>query len=201
MIFAAADIGGLLPVAVLALLILFRTLATMRRKGGDGSRLAPAGDQPPSRPRATPAAESAEDAERTRRVREEVQRRIAGRLRAPPAFAPSPPPVAPAPPDSGDLLREFAGVETEAEPVAPAPAEDRAEIERQRRLEREFQAANAARAEQARKTNGRLGEPSPPSPPARAGGYGWISDLRGREGARHAIVLREIIGPPLALRR
>jgi hypothetical protein len=190
MILAALDIGGLLPVAVLALLILFRTLGTIRGKGRDGS---------PGRPRVAPASEVAEDEERTRRVREEVQRRIAGRRQAPPALAPSSPPLAPAPADSGDQLRELAGVETEAEPEEPA--EDRAEMERQRRLERELQIANAARAEQAQKTALRPGEPSLPSPPVRAGGYGWISDLRGRGEARRAIVLREIIGPPLALRR
>ena len=182
MILAAGDFGGLLPVFVLALIVLIRTLAIARRRG-------------PAPPPAAPA--PAEDDERTRRVRELVQRRIAERRIAPPVL-PSAPPVPPAPPDPGDLLRKLVGVETEEEPAAPEPVEDRAELERQRRLENELRALEATRAAEAAKAAAAV-QALVPRQPIRTGG--WLADLRGDGGARRAIVMREIIGPPLALRR
>jgi hypothetical protein len=107
--------------------------------------------------------------ERTRRVQEEIRRKIAqrnawqaAREENPPAMTEEPPPMEEAPgPEEVAVLREA--------PPPPEPA---------------------------------------PSLPARAAALpasaapsgDWLTELRGTRGARRAMVLREILGPPVGLR-
>jgi hypothetical protein len=127
----------------------------------------------------------AEDEERTRRVREDILRKIAERraraaVAPPPAtlrverVPPEPPPVVAAAPYAGRGPAEAAA----ATPPAQAPVPG---------------------------VIGRLPSPLPAAPlaPSVQGpsiGALWLEELRGRENVRRAILVREILGPPLALR-
>jgi hypothetical protein len=167
------------------------------------------------------------DAERTRRIQEEIRRKIAERRSesGPPA-APLPPPVtipAPvrreaAPPPvfqdpvqemMKELQRRFVPV-----PETPAPAEppiesaqtagERETLTRQRELEEKLQALEA----QQRTARQRVAEIKATDAAAatsresagQAAADRWLTDLRDPQTARHAIVLREIIGTPVGLR-
>jgi hypothetical protein len=139
----------------------------------------PAGQQEPDAAEGA-ARRAMEDEERAQRVREDILRRIAERrARAeegvPPARARPervlPPPLAPA-----RMARE-------AEPVfPPAPSPP---------LETRAPAMIPGRQPAAAVGAG------PPGPPA---GILWLDELRSPETVRRAILLREILGPPIALR-
>jgi len=106
------------------------------------------------------AADDAMEAERTRRVQEDIRRKIAQRAARAAAPAPAPPPVV---------------ARGAPEPAArPQPAAAPSPIE----------ATSLCR------------DPAPAAAPKRD----WLSDLRDRPGARRAILLREILGPPVGLR-
>lgn len=121
-----------------------------------------------------------EDDERARRVREEILRKIAARRsqagRVPPQ---TPPQIRPAPacvlePPRATVIPvsvESAEEKVPALPMASLPAFPRA-------------AAPAAAPT--------LQASAPVSP--------WLEELRTRDSARRAILLREILGPPVALR-
>jgi hypothetical protein len=171
--------------------------------------------------------EATDDAERTRRIQEEIRRKIAERRSesGPPAI-PRPPPVtipapvrreATPPPVFQDpvqemmkeLQRRFAPV-----PDAPTPVDTTAQsaqaegeremLTRQRELEEKSQALEA----QQRVTRQRVAEIKATDAAAttsrestdQAVADRWLTDLRDPQTARHAIVLREIIGPPVGLR-
>jgi hypothetical protein len=141
----------------------------------------------PARPQESDAAEAAarramEDEERAQRVREDIQRRIAERqARAEGGLRPasvrpervSPPPLVPA--------RMF----REAEPVIPSAAFPPVETRAPAMVPGRPPAAAAAVGA------GPLGPPP---------GVLWLDELRSPETARRAILLREILGPPIALR-
>jgi len=171
--------------------------------------------------------EATDDAERTRRVQEEIRRKIAERRsESGPPSLPGPPPVTiPAPvrrestppPVFQDpvqemmkeLHRRFA-----PEPDAPTPADTTAQsaqaegeremLTRQRELEEKLQALEA----QQRTARQRVAEIKATDAAAvtnrestdQAVADRWLTDLRDPQTARHAIVLREIIGPPVGLR-
>lgn len=122
-----------------------------------------------------PVREDPMEAERTRRVQEDIRRKIAQRAAraAPPVIAaagsePSAPPpslaMAPPPPADQPL---FAAPPSFAAPVSP------------------IEASPFRR------------DPAPAAAPPRRD---WLAELRERQGARRAIVLREILGPPVGLR-
>ena len=108
-----------------------------------------------------------------------------------------------------ELQRRFAPV-----PEAPAPTEPLAEsaqaageremLTRQRELEEKLQALEA----QQRTARQRVAEIKATDAAAvtnrestdQAVADRWLTDLRDPQTARHAIVLREIIGPPVGLR-
>ncbi len=142
---------------------------------------APRAAQPPESEAAEAAARRGiEDEERAQRVREDILRRIAERrARAEGGLRPAPvrpervlpPPLVPA------------RMNREAEPVISSPAFPPAET--------------------------RPPAVVPSRPPAVAVGAGpfgpppgnlWLDELRSPETARRAILLREILGPPIALR-
>ncbi len=161
----------------------------------------------------------ADEAERTRRVQEEIRRKIAERRAGAPPVLPSsryggepappvvaPRPVAPAPVPWADVF-ERSG-EPRAEELPTRDKDLEAVLARQRGLGEKMRqlesASSAASAEAGGYSAGGAAamlaqlEPAmpvfpPPSP--------WLSELRERQGARRAIVLREILGPPVALRR
>jgi hypothetical protein len=171
------------------------------------------GQQPPA-PLPTNTADPGE-AERTRRIQEEIRRRILARQRGE-AVGPTPPPVPmPSPPPIvivEDQASEDAayGGEGPHVPMPTAAAHHRADVaqqailEQQRRLAEQLHALRAARAAGASVT--------PRSPlDLPAGARATISaheldcrrmlvrDLRHTATVRRAILLKEILGPPLAL--
>ena len=171
--------------------------------------------------------EATDDAERTRRIQEEIRRKVAERRsESGPPSAPRPPPVtipaptrreATPPPVFQDpvqemmreLQRRFVPV-----PDAPAPAEpptesaqaegERETLIRQRGLEEKLQAHET----QQRTARQRVAEIKATDAAAatsresagQAAADRWLTDLRDPETARHAIMLRETIGPPVGLR-
>jgi len=147
------------------------------------------------------AEEDPEQAERTRRVQEEIRRRIMERRGQPPGLPteteaepaqfPAPPPVI------GEVRPALV-----PPPVAPAVvvlSADRQEMKRQEVLLdqlRQWEAVAPAIA---------AGESaSAAGPGAGVTGTGrtgsWLADLRSPAGLRRAVVLREILGPPVGLR-
>ncbi|HTT56121.1 MAG TPA: hypothetical protein VMF63_03355 [Opitutaceae bacterium] len=142
------------------------------------------------------AEEDPEQAERTRRVQEEIRRRILERRGTAPGVPPEPEVEAapiPAPPPIIEAVRPMV--------VAPpeAPAEEQREWERQQALLQRLQELEAAPP----------ARPGSESTPAAATAVGMaaptaagslIADLRNQAGLRRAVVLREILGPPVGLR-
>lgn len=124
----------------------------------------------------SPAGQDPDDEYRSRRVREEILRKIAERRAG--AWTPQPASVreervAPEPPSIAEAAPE--AIRRAAEPAAAA----------------------------------RLVMAPPGGPPAVAPAGGaqglsagafWLDDLRSRDNARRAILVREILGPPIALR-
>ncbi len=118
-----------------------------------------------------------EDDERARRVRAEILRKIAERRTGLPVLQPARAREerwSPGPPDMpADALMANRG-----------PAEG----------------PSAAGAPAARPLGG---APAPigAASPGLSAGAAWLEELRGRDSARRAILVREILGPPVALRR
>ena len=146
-----------------------------------------------------------EDAERTRRIQEEIRRRIRERRGLAPAAPPAPvtaedEPEFPAPPPMIEEVRPLV-VGPPPLPVADAAATSRyaAEYERQQQMLqqlRAFQATHQASAAAAPAASA----PAPVGATV-AGPVGRVpTDLRNPAGLRRAIVLREILGPPLGMR-
>ena len=141
-----------------------------------------------------------EEEARTRRIQEEIRRRIMERRGLAPAepqardITSQPTPFPAAPP----MIEEVRRFRVEPPPVATADAEAvrraAAELKRQQELNeriRELDAARRARAATA-------AEPARISLAAPADQH--LPDLHSHTGLRRAIVLREILGPPVGLR-
>jgi hypothetical protein len=171
--------------------------------------------------------EETDDAERTRRIQDEIRRKIAERRgESGPSSAPQPPLVtipAPAqreatpPPVFQDpvqemmkeLQRRFVPVPDAPTPAQPPAGSTQAEGERetltrQRGLQEKLEEIEA----QQRVTRQRVADIKATDAAAatsaestrQATADRWLTDLRDPETARHAIVLREIIGTPVGLR-
>jgi C4-dicarboxylate-specific signal transduction histidine kinase len=177
-------------------------------------RQARAEDQPAS-PRQ--ASDAEEHAQRTRRVQEEIRRKIAerrGEVLPPPAAAPAAPrerlPKL-LPPLNVPPLEPFGGPRHRRTDATPPPvtvpprdeAAERAALERQTRLAEQLRALEAARQAELRRA-GELAARQRAEPVAAAAPRGpradWREDLRDPEAMRRAIVLREILGKPVGLR-
>jgi hypothetical protein len=186
------NLGALLPIA----LLFVGWLASTWKKIGQQKTA----NRPPTRA-------AADEAERTRRVQAEVRRRIAERQGAPPPAAsasrqaPAPPMAsAPRPAPSPPVSRRLGGSVTEvfepAPPEAMPPAADySAEQARQERLTQELAAIEAGLPPPI--ASHQAYAPPPASPPPV---QGWLVALRDPVNVRRAIVLREVLGPPVALR-
>ncbi|MCW5548542.1 MAG: hypothetical protein KIT44_06215 [Opitutaceae bacterium] len=128
------------------------------------------------------------EAERTRRIQEEIRRKIAERAGgapvAAPARVPEPPPlIQPEPPPARSAA------------LAAASAQE-AILQRQRDLEDQLRNAQAIRRATQRKEV--IAEASARKPTAAR--TALLGDLKGAENLRRAIVLREVLGPPVGLR-
>ena len=168
------------------------------------------GDGTPER---NPGAEPYDD-EQARRVREDIRRKIAERrgLATPPALAPEPAPVVPMPASREeapppvfqdplqDMLKELQRRLAPAmEPAAPPPEPeiDRAALERQQEIEARYRELEARRARTLAQAEAiRIERPSTPASHA----AGWLAELRDAKNIRHAIIARELLGPPAGLR-
>jgi hypothetical protein len=173
------NLGALLP---LALLFVGWLASTWKKIGQQKTARRP------------PTRAAADEAERTRRVQAEVRRRIAERQGAPPPVASAPRPE-PAPP----VTRRLDGGVTEVFEPAPAampPAVDySAEQARQERLTKELAAIEAGLPPPI--ASHQAYAPAPASPPPV---QGWLVALRDPVNVRRAIILREVLGPPVGLR-
>ncbi len=173
--------------------------------------------------------EDPEAAERTRRIQEEIRRKIAERhgrtvvaeeRREPETARAEPPPllpptrVPPVDPFGGSMRKILRKIEEAAEqrresvPESFEPAES-AVLRRQRELEEQLRAAEAQRAEARRRaqeiTAREIGAPGVQkaawaSASVRTGGAGVREELKDPRALRRAFVLREVLGPPVGLR-
>ena len=164
-------------------------------------------------PERNPGAEPYDD-DQARRVREDIRRKIAERrgLATPPALAPEPAPVVPMPASREeapppvfqdplqDMLKELQRRLAPAmEPAAPPPEPeiDRAALERQQEIEARYRELEARRARTLAQAEAiRIERPSTPASHA----AGWLAELRDAKNIRHAIIARELLGPPAGLR-
>jgi hypothetical protein len=170
------QLGSLMPILLLFLGWVVATWKKMKKKD--------AAAPPPAR------AALGED-ERTRRVKEEVRRKIAERQ-----AAREPAPAA-ARQDIPPETRRLAGGVTETFVPADAPpaVDYRAEQARQERLAKEMAAIEAGLPPPIATHQAYAPPPAAPPPV-----LGWLAGLRDPLEVRRAIVLRAILGPPVGLR-
>lgn len=172
--------------------------AILKKKGGDAA----AGEEPPKEYEF----EDPELAERTRRIREEIQRKIAQRQRggaeteagdapAPAAYEPAPPPVirevvvtAPAP--SSSLATSRADTQRQAEV-----------LEQQAAWQEKLQEAQRLKASVQKRTEFEEATADHRTDRRAATRSEVLGDLRSPAALRRAFILREVLGPPVALRR
>jgi hypothetical protein len=158
------------------------------------------GEEPPR-----PASTAPEEAERTRRIQEDIRRRIMERRGLDPA-APRPRddmeeagPFPAAPP----MIEEVRPVRVEPAPVvAAADARIAAELKRQQEIVeriRQLETAKHAGSESAR-LRSQLRGAEASTAEFRIIEERSLPDLHSRSGLRRAIVLREVLGPPIGLR-
>jgi hypothetical protein len=153
-----------------------------------------------------------EQAERVRQIQEEIRRKIAARRGQTPPSIPAPPELPPFNP-----MRPVFGEEIvpprQAPPAPPpipveretVPAEDTAAMERQRRLaeqlaELENRRRETRRAAQAFAETGESPVSSRPAAGGQAEPRSVSEELRDPRALRRAMVLREVLGTPVALR-
>lgn len=157
-------------------------------------------DAPPRTDFRDENAEAAAEAERARRIREEIRRKIAERA----GGAPKPveePPLYRREPEPPPLYRREPQPVRETRPAVPeSPAIDTGMLEKQRRLQEQLAELNRVRPRpepilREGKTSGRQLAPATTS-----ASRSLQTDLRQRGSLRRAIVLREVLGPPVGLR-
>jgi hypothetical protein len=146
----------------------------------------------------TPAREG-QEAERTRRIQEEIRRRILERR----GLMPAPPPAsdtveeAPEFPEPPPMFEEVRPVMVEPPfqvmDAAAAPGYSR-ELERQQQMLARLRALETARPAHAGIA------PATGEAPVSAAANRLPADLRTPAGLRRAVVLREILGPPVGMR-
>ena len=177
-------------------------------------------ETPTVRRKLDPAEPDPEEAERTRRIQEEIRRKIlqrhedrTGPMAEPPSL-PGPtvtesrpslpnPTAAPRPVAGGqlpDVLRRV--LEQVRDPEAERrAAADRAVRERQRQLQEQLAALEAERlAAQSRATSKVEAAEAEATVRREERELSLTGDLRGAKNLRRAVVLREVLGPPVGLR-
>lgn len=171
--------------------------AFMKKKGGGEAPTA--GDQPREY-----EFEDPELAERTRKIREDIQRRIAQRQREggaeeipSPAEFEEPPPV----------IREVVVTAPEP-PVKPARAATRLDAERQAEIleqqatwEAQLKEAKQLKESAAKRSEFERATADHSTAQRVAVRSTVLDDLKSPEALRRAFILREVLGPPVALRK
>ena len=157
-----------------------------------------------------------DDAERARQIREEIRRKITERrqgaapsipepaevIAPPPVLHPqrSVPPIDPFGGPTRPALPTFRRTRTELRPVPLATeAETMAVLERQEQLAEQMKALEDARLKQQRRAADVV-TTAAATAAASASRGALLADLRHPQGLRRAIVLREVLGAPVALR-
>jgi hypothetical protein len=161
-----------------------------------------------------------EEAERTRRIQEEMRRRREQRAASPamPTGAPQTPPARQAPPvmsapppvfqdPVAEAMKEFAKRFAPVEVAPPPPLVDQQALERQRQLEERYRALEAEKRLLERRAAA-LAVTSKASviaatEQAHTGyprGAEWLAELRNHSNARKAILVSEILAKPVGLR-
>jgi hypothetical protein len=147
-----------------------------------------------------PNADAMEEAERTRRIQEEIRRKILERRSG---GAPAPMPV----PVPVEDMREVPGWQGEGprpRTLATPPPLDEAVMSRQRALQEQLDALEIKRAATRARAESRAFPSAPPS--IRSAGTKVVETrplvlaLRNPASLRQAVVLREVLGPPVGLR-
>jgi hypothetical protein len=172
--------------------------AILKKKGGDAA----AGEEAPKEYEF----EDPELAERTRRIREEIQRKIAQRQRggaeAETAEVPSPAAYEPAPPP---VIREVVAT---APAPSSSPAAARADTQRQAEIleqqaawQEKLQEAQRFKAAVQKRTEFEEATADHRTDRRAATHSEVLGDLRNPAALRRAFILREVLGPPVALRR
>ncbi|MFA5056647.1 MAG: hypothetical protein WC485_00915 [Opitutaceae bacterium] len=135
-----------------------------------------------------------QEAERTRRIQEEIRRRIMERRGLAPA-APAPPEMEeiPAPPPMMEEVRPYVVEPPLPFLEMPAAPDRAAELARQQQMLQQLRELESARSMLPAAAVAPGG--SPASAPAN-----WLhAELRQPSGLRRAVILREILGPPVGL--
>lgn len=155
-----------------------------------------------------PQADALEEEERTRRIQEEIRRKILERRSggAPAAPAAPTPPSAPVPVDTyADEPPEWReeGPRPVAAPAVPPPM-DTAILERQRALQEQIAALEARRVAVKARAESSAFPPAPTAAAAdsrrSAGLPDLVAALRQPKTLRQAVILREVLDPPVAMR-
>ncbi len=156
-----------------------------------------------------------EEAERTRRLQEELRRKREQRAGgSQPSVAPQPvPPVsrrADAPPPvfhdplaevMKDLARRLAPPPTVPPPAYVPSMEEQSQLQRQQEMEKRLQELEVQRrAALAQASAIASGLEVPAGAPGRQQGSAWLGEIRDPRLLRRAVVMNEIIGAPAALR-
>ncbi len=195
-----------LKLVVFVVIILIYAIKAMKAKSaedGDGAA--------PTR-RAMPGEHDAAEAERTRQIQEEIRRRILARQRGETA-APPPPEVFESEPEQVEgpqtlrpvIVAERAGVEEDAyaREDQERAAREAGMLETQRTFEEQLRQLRAVR-ELATAAIPKMGAARTfPGPERRSAALpgSWRAELAGRGSLRRAIILREILGEPVGMRR
>lgn len=186
---------------VIAVAAAFAYWLSQRKKEGDAADQD--GDGVPDDPRGAVSLDR-DETERTRRIQDEIRRKIAeraggGPINVPPP-APEPPPLfredttAPRPVAQRTFTRHAA-------PVADQPARNLGyEGTLQRQLDLAEQMRNLEQNRQSIKRRAAVIAKTAADAAPSAAHTAILSDLRGTHNLRRAMVLREVLGPPVALR-
>ena len=173
--------------------------AIMRKK--DGSQ-APSDEEQPREYEF----EDPELAERTRKIREEIQRKIAQRQRGgvEPDATETPAPAAYEPEAPPPLIREV----VDTRPVATAFTGTRLDTQRQAEIleqqaawAEKLQEAQRMKASALKRTEYETATADHSQTARSVSRVGVLDDLRGPAALRRAFILREVLGPPVALRK
>lgn len=169
--------------------------AVLKKRGGGGA-------QPPDERPKEFEFDDPELAERTRRIREEIQRKIAQRAKGYPTEQPGVPEVEPDSPPP--IIREVATV---SEPVVRASSsrfdtQRQAEIlEQQAALMEQLREAERMKAAVTKRTEFEEATADHSAAKRAATRSTVLDDLRSPAALRRAFILREVLGPPVALRK
>lgn len=195
-------LANLKLVIFLAVIVIY-AIKAVRSKAESAS-----GERPETMRRTMPGEHDAEEAERTRQIQEEIRRRILARQRGevaaplPEAYEEAPPAPPPLPPPVPENRPVVAVDDPYARAAAEVSAREASILESQRAFEEQLRQIKLAR-EMASAGVPRLAPSRPEAEYRRGPGTGLRlrDDLKGRASLRRAILLREVLGEPIALRR